>query len=161
MPKVKRLMFDIAGAKLLIEMVTVFLREEVRRENSVEHTKEIALRIKALIEAFSAVHTEVSTHLNEVVGAFPQILSIADEVSQGSRELSFVHVSGRIEAVQLPPGCSFASILDSMSTKIVQAEEQLVLLRRVCTQVQTGLGQCVPSLYSVDSYIGLMKGLMS
>lgn len=165
MPRVLRLMFDIAIAKLQIEMVADFLAESrssaaddshgagQEHEHGAEEGYGGDERISILLEAFSTNSRGLTDALHDVRARFGDICRSVEQVMRCSKQLSFIHVTGRVEAGRLPPHCTFGQILESVSGHLVSADAQLRSFIEQCNAALDSLRSCERPAATVHEYL--------
>lgn len=156
MPKVRGLMFDIAGAKLLNEMRENFLTEQAKAtsgagsadyENpmlvSLYPAQATKVRIDTLAQMFQTTFYRTKQLLSEVSDGLRTLDNSAYMLSKTAKELSFAHVAGRVEVSQLSAASSFPVILEQIKESIERTQQELTSLSSECMQAGRTLTETV------------------
>lgn len=161
MPRVRQLMFDVCASKLQIEMIQVFLKELAGQATGRDAPPSaVAAQIEILLEAFCSSTQHTLRSVTNIGAEFQSVSVFADEVYRAAKQLSFGHVTGKVESEGLPAGSSFSGVLDSVSSSIAAAQEKLQLLSQLCASIIGGFDSCKDEIHGLEanlSALGLQR----
>jgi len=153
---VSSIAWDIAVARIQIEMLLSFLAEGAAAGETGEGTRGRDLRI-----AFSGTVGRALSSIRELRGRLPAIQECQDRLRRDIVHLHVAQISGLTEAARLEAAAGFRDMFSSLRNQIESARQELVQLDEIVDHLALLTTKAPPQVSAIFESVTAMETLMN
>lgn len=126
--RLRGVIFNIASARLQVEMVLTFVHELISSETTIDAWAERRGLIKTLHDAFSGTMGQASVALHDLETTVHPLSALADDLERFMLSLQVAQVSAVVESARISNQGDFLDIFISIKEQIDQTHDELAEL---------------------------------